>query len=90
VLLEPGSLGGAADDVRERRLLKPASSEPTEDGILRRRPYLLVELSQLVRELWREWLPTRLAALTPANEQRRLRGVEREVAPVERDQFAPP
>ncbi len=90
VLLEPGPLRGAADDVREDRLLESSALEPTEDRIGRLGVAGVGQPLQLTRETRRDRLATRLAALPGADEQGRLAAVEVEVAPVEGAELGAP
>src|SRR5207247_160930 len=86
VLFDPGALRGATDDVGEDRLLQPPALEPAEDGVGRFGLARGAQPPQLTREARRERLATRLAALSAADEQRRLASAELEVAPFERAQ----
>src|SRR5512133_522204 len=86
-LLEPGPLGGAADDRGEDRRLQALALEAAEDGRVRGCVSRRLQASELARQRPRERLPAGLAALAAADEQRRSRSRELEVGPVERDQL---
>ncbi len=84
VLLDPGALGGAADDVGEDRLLQASAGETAEDRVGRRGLACVAELQQLMREASWQRLTSRLAALPVLDEQRALASVEVEIPPLER------
>src|SRR5579884_2776003 len=90
VLLEPGPLRGAGDDVGEDRLLKASALEPTEDRVGRHGVVGVGQPLQLTRQARRERLASRLAAFPEADEQGRLAAVEVEVAPVEAAELGAP
>lgn len=69
VLLEPGALRGAADDVGEDRLLQSSAGQPAEDRVGRLGLPSVAQLPQLVGEASRQRLTSRLAALPVADEQ---------------------
>src|SRR6266511_5388431 len=85
--LEPAPLRCAADNRGKDRRLQASATESAEDGIVARRPPLFPQPPQLSRERQRERLTARLAALAAPNQDRRPRTVERNVAPVERNEF---
>ena len=83
VLLESRPFGCTADDLREDRLLESPPGEAAEDRRLGTRAAFGSESTKLACEAGWERLSPGLAAFAAADEERRCRGVEVEVAPVE-------
>ena len=81
MLLDTSALRGAADDVGEDRLVQASAGKTADDWVGRCGLARVAELQQLIGELSRQRLTSRLAALPLAYEQRPPSSVELEVPP---------
>ncbi len=69
VLLDPGALGRAANDVGEERFLEVSAGEPAEDAIRRLGMTGVPQLPQLAGEASRDRLTPGLVAFSMADEE---------------------